>query len=414
MKLSTRLKQLFFPIPTEHKTAFGEHTIADIIRASCLVHLFSAVLQAINIFIVLNMARNNREIIPNPADMGFHYLQLIAFTISVTSLVLFVLLRKRKAWKTLDIFLYCSTIILIITQGYLSSYEFHVANQFFRIILYFVIFSTMVNYSPLKGFFILLSGCIAFALGGSLFSIYNPQFFIVPGVQMDVEIMKSYASSNLAFTVTLCICIFVINYRKSYKDFSYNMERNELTRQLDDANKKLLDISIKDALTSLNNRRALDEYASRIWREHRVNGDMLSIMMFDADYFKSYNDTFGHQAGDEALRSIADVLKHNFSFIRGMLARYGGEEFIAVVPGMDKGIVVTVAERIRAEIEAMGIANPVAVNPKNVLTVSIGVFIGNAKETDSMETCIRFADEALYHAKSQGKNRVVVDALAAH
>ena len=406
-----RFKRLFFPVPKEHKSAFSEHTRSDILYKSCVVHLLSALLQALNIVIFIIRTNNDKEFIPNTADMGLLYFQVIALFISVTCLTFFFVLKKRTALATLDVIIYCATILLVMTQGFLSRYEFHAINQFFRLIIYFVIFSTLVNCSPLKGFLVILSGTIVFAISGTFFSLHKPQFYTLVGIRMDIntEFMDSYASQNLVFVIALCMCIFVINYRKAYRDFLFNEERDELTNQLDIANKQLLESSIKDALTSLNNRRALDEYSARVWEKCRKSDEMLSIMMFDTDYFKAYNDGFGHQAGDDALRTIADVLKRNFSLMRGMLARYGGEEFIAVIPGMDESDVVSAAEKIRAEVESFGIANPVPANPNNVLTVSIGIYTVNARKADSMDMCIRRADEALYRAKSLGRNTIVVD-----
>ena len=407
-----RIRRLFFPVPKENMAAFTEHVASDILYKSCTVHLLSALLQALNILIFLSRIIGSEEFVANPADMGFFYFQVLAFLISVTSLVIWFILRKKKPFATLGGVFYCATILLMITQGFLSGYEYYAINQFFRLIIYFVVFSTLVNYSPLKGFFVLLSGCFAFALSGSFFSIHKPRFYTLVGIHVDINtgLLHGYVFQNLVFTIVLCICIFAINYRKAYRDFVFNKERNEMVHELDKANERLQDISVKDALTSLNNRRALDEYASRVWDECHQNGETLSVMMFDADYFKAYNDGFGHQAGDDALRTISEVLKRNFSFMRGMLARYGGEEFIAVVPGMEKNDVISAAENIRAEIESFGIANPIPANPDNILTMSIGIYITDAKEAVSMDKCIGLADDALYRAKAQGRNTVVVDA----
>ena len=304
---------------------------------------------------------------------------------------------------------------MMISRGFCASYELFVGAQYFRIILYWAFFSALVNYSPIKGVVVLLAGLVAFYSGNYVFEMYSLPLYSVIASDTIIEMVKGLPIGiNLVLVGIVCYFIFDMNYKKSYKDFlktqqvsRSHSELVELTQQLNTANAQLLEMSIKDTLTSLNNRRALDEYASGIWQECNANGGVISVMMFDADYFKAYNDSFGHQAGDEALRLIANVLKRNFSLMRGMLARYGGEEFIAVIPYMEESAVKSAAECIRSEIEAFGIANPVPSNPDNVLTLSIGVHIENAKMSDSIEACIRFADEALYRAKSQGRNTVV-------
>lgn len=161
-------------------------------------------------------------------------------------------------------------------------------------------------------------------------------------------------------------------------------------------NAKLAALSLTDALTGIANRRALmgrlDEEIARA----RRTGDSLALLLIDVDHFKSYNDTFGHQAGDQALREIAQRVNKGarpYDFT----ARYGGEEFAVVLPRTNLEAALMVAERLRSAVAAAQVAH-------RKLTLSIGV-ARLAEDFDTVEL-IRMADRALYEAKAAGRNRV--------
>jgi diguanylate cyclase (GGDEF)-like protein len=157
-----------------------------------------------------------------------------------------------------------------------------------------------------------------------------------------------------------------------------------------------------DARTGLTNSRAFDETVARIL-SLRAQRDPLSVLMLDLDHFKEFNDRYGHPAGDEALRAFANLMT---SCIRDddLAARYGGEEFAIALPGTDAAAALEVAERIRERTEATII--PLAPGVTGRLTVSIGISSAPADGTELL-SLLRAADEALYRAKLDGRNRVV-------
>jgi len=157
-----------------------------------------------------------------------------------------------------------------------------------------------------------------------------------------------------------------------------------------------------DARTGLTNSRAFDESVARIL-SLRAQRDPLSVLMLDLDHFKEFNDRYGHPAGDEALRAFANLMT---SCIRDddLAARYGGEEFAIALPGTDAAAALEVAERIRERTEATII--PLAPGVTGRLTVSIGISSAPADGTELL-SLLRAADEALYRAKLDGRNRVV-------
>jgi diguanylate cyclase (GGDEF)-like protein len=131
---------------------------------------------------------------------------------------------------------------------------------------------------------------------------------------------------------------------------------------------------------------------------------MLSVMMIDIDSFKKYNDTYGHMAGDECLKTTADILSASLLRPDDFVARYGGEEFIAVMPGVDETGARTVAERMLENIQKRNIPHENS-DAAECVTLSIGVTTGKVERTHTADDFIKRADEMLYKSKQDGRNR---------
>ena len=170
-------------------------------------------------------------------------------------------------------------------------------------------------------------------------------------------------------------------------------------------NSHLERLSSLDALTGIFNRRYLDSALVRSCDVAKDHQRWLGILMIDLDYFKSVNDTAGHQYGDLCLEHVAQVLQHSVRAGVDTVARYGGEEFVAILPDADEREAMLIGERIRASIEAAGLAAA----DGRVLTVSAGATAirGETGMQFSAEELIAIADEALYAAKNSGRNRVI-------
>ncbi|TAK92667.1 MAG: GGDEF domain-containing protein, partial [Aquabacterium sp.] len=139
----------------------------------------------------------------------------------------------------------------------------------------------------------------------------------------------------------------------------------------------------------------------------------VSILMVDVDHFKKYNDRYGHPAGDECLTQIAKVLQTTLRRPEDLIARYGGEEFIAVLPRTDANYAAAIAERVRVAVEALQMRHESS-SASHFVTVSVGVVSCKADFQMKSSALISAADQALYQAKHEGRNRVcVVDAKAA-
>ncbi|NEX19136.1 diguanylate cyclase [Thiorhodococcus mannitoliphagus] len=165
--------------------------------------------------------------------------------------------------------------------------------------------------------------------------------------------------------------------------------------------------AVFDALTRIPNRRFFIEQLVHEMRRGRREHLPLALLICDIDYFKGYNDTFGHQAGDVCLQRVAELLQGCLRRGGDFCARYGGEEFVVILPSTELSGAARIGEQIRSALVELGIPHPVS--PHRVITLSIGVACDRAGEQDH-EALIRDADEALYRAKEQGRNRVEIQA----
>jgi two-component system chemotaxis family response regulator WspR len=162
-----------------------------------------------------------------------------------------------------------------------------------------------------------------------------------------------------------------------------------------------------DGLTGLSNRRHFDEYLELEWRRAIREQTQLSLMMIDVDYFKAYNDNFGHLEGDEALRQVAKAIRASSSRPSDLPARYGGEEFALVLPNTSPGGARLLAEKLRQTVASMNIPH-IAPNEGSNLTVSIGLATMVPPVGSHSRQLIQSADQGLYAAKHNGRNQVVV------
>ena len=164
-------------------------------------------------------------------------------------------------------------------------------------------------------------------------------------------------------------------------------------------------LSRMDGLTGIYNRRAFDEIIDRERRRSQRSNEPISLALIDIDAFKNFNDNYGHQSGDDALKQVASVLNRECSRGGDHVARYGGEEFAVVMAGTDYEGAMTLAERVRKSVESIAIPHghsPAA----SIVTISTGVCTVIPTDEISVELIIKHADERLYEAKESGRNRV--------
>jgi len=167
------------------------------------------------------------------------------------------------------------------------------------------------------------------------------------------------------------------------------------------------EMATRDGLTGLKNRGAFDDYFPRMWQQALRDHRMLALLLIDVDHFKAYNDRYGHQACDRALRRVAQVVQGFARRPLDMAARYGGEEFIIALFDLDADNVRDMAEQLRKSIHALNIMHEDSATALYV-TASIGVSIIVPRQGRSPEGAVQLADEALYTAKRSGRNCIEV------
>ena len=175
-------------------------------------------------------------------------------------------------------------------------------------------------------------------------------------------------------------------------------------------------MALTDVLTGLANRRAFDEALDREWRRTLRDGSQMSLLLIDVDHFKSFNDQYGHQVGDDCLRAVAAALTRAVRRPGDTLARYGGEEIAVVLPNTGNVDAVHVANQLRTAIESLQLTHAGNLEGGGVITVSIGAATALARTggtTGMPAGLLQAADTALYKAKNKGRNRVEASVLLA-
>lgn len=183
-------------------------------------------------------------------------------------------------------------------------------------------------------------------------------------------------------------------------------ERKETEQKLMALQKELETLSFKDCLTRVANRRMFDSILETEWAHARRNSQPLSLILIDIDYFKQYNDRYGHIQGDDCLRTVGQALNSAATRARDLVARFGGEEFALVLPETDAAAARKVAERCRSLIFKEQIAHE-ASPVSRILTVSLGVGTIIPGHADQPLAFVEAVDRQLYQAKQGGRNRVV-------
>ena len=192
---------------------------------------------------------------------------------------------------------------------------------------------------------------------------------------------------------------------------STDITAREITKQsLKEANKILQGLANLDGLTQIPNRRHFDDYLKRAWRECLFAQQPLVLVLADVDYFKYYNDNYGHLAGDHVLMQVATAIERTTKRTQDLAARYGGEEFGIILPNTNIKGGLSLAEQIQQEIERLNIPHDFS-ETSRYITLSMGVAMLVPNEQLTIENLIKLADKALYEAKEAGRNRVIVSQL---
>ena len=222
------------------------------------------------------------------------------------------------------------------------------------------------------------------------------------GTKFDIEVNTAFINDSEGKAVKFVFAIRDISERKvseaKIKELIMQLENEKNTEKFN---------SITDSLTGVANRRYFDEIINKEFYRLKRSGAPLSLIMLDVDYFKRYNDTYGHLAGDNCLRQIGSVIQNAVGRVHDIVTRYGGEEFAIILPETNQEGAVVIAENIRVMVEKLEIPHASS-EIYDYITVSLGVSTVSPVEIANIEEIIARADKALYKAKGNGRNRVEI------
>ncbi|NJL90912.1 MAG: diguanylate cyclase [Coleofasciculaceae cyanobacterium SM2_1_6] len=220
--------------------------------------------------------------------------------------------------------------------------------------------------------------------------------------RMVVAVLTFFQKKNLVIRLdSLQLIMTIANQLSSF------IQRKQAEDQLRELNLELKKLANLDGLTQVANRRRFDDYFLQEWSRAMREGQWLSLILCDVDYFKPYNDHYGHLAGDDCLQRVAQTMNDHVQRPADLVARYGGEEFVVLLPNTSSGGAEQVARNLQSRIQSLRLPHAQS-TVKPYVTMSLGVASVIPRANLSPEDLISAADQALYQAKHQGRDRVVV------
>ena len=234
------------------------------------------------------------------------------------------------------------------------------------------------------------------ALGGS---------HVAPGVQ----------SLQMLLLVTIMVLTLMVAHRlewQSRRSYLFSEQDQHRKAELQRSNALLTELAERDELTGLANRRRIDRHLQAAWEMCAARCEPIALIMLDVDWFKHFNDTYGHPAGDSCLRAIGGIIRHEIDHSDDLAGRYGGEEFIVIMQGADADAAQSMAERLRLAVERLNIPHSASL-VSGTVTVSLGLACAQPRTGLVAADLLQTADTALYAAKQAGRARLVWAALAA-
>ena len=249
------------------------------------------------------------------------------------------------------------------------------------------------------------AGLVSFSSDKLSFNMYLYTLIIPPTILLFSLGQVEYFNFGIVSIIYLLIAkkLFLWNHDVLTNAIRLKFENEQLLVSLQATNTRLVELSVIDDLTQIANRRSLDDNLEKEWLRAKRMSTPISMLMIDIDYFKQYNDEFGHIKGDECLSYVANFLKNNLNRSGDFVARYGGEEFCIIMPDTNLNGAISFAEKIHSGVRELKIPNPGS-DVSKYLTVCIGIASVIPGKNDTYMDMIYTSDKALYNAKNDGRN----------
>jgi diguanylate cyclase (GGDEF)-like protein len=244
----------------------------------------------------------------------------------------------------------------------------------------------------------------------SIYSIIPNELDVNTPLYVSVSRNLSILYSDIKNEIIVMAILYFLLLIFSIPAIFFLQKRRYILLQFDiknreESRKRLEELAYIDSLTKIANRRYFEEFLEKEWNYCKRNQKELSIILLDIDFFKQYNDTYGHQAGDLCLQKIARCLEDKLNRSHDLVARYGGEEFICILPNTNKEDAINIATKLKIAVQNLEIPHENS-RISSIVTISLGVSTVIPKDKLEKTKLIKKADNALYLAKENGRNRV--------
>lgn len=374
------------PYQTEFELSMADHNRSRLRFALPMVFSFSAIVTSFLLF---------STDLRNPDPLLVRILSLHVILMAVTSLTYVLLGLTRKGKRThliLEKTIHRSFLFFGILWTMFFSFQSQVYSDQLTVYQFGVGFVAVISLiTPSFSIFL-------YALTTLIFIV------MIPNYQTDSYLVTSDVL-NSVYMLFIASFASSILYRNFLRDYILQMRIQEQNTELIRLNSQLEELSNRDALTGIHNRRFFDKQLTEEWQTAHQQQKILSLAIMDIDDFKSYNDYYGHIQGDLVLQKVVNCIQAITKRPGDSLARFGGEEFVLLLPNTDEAGALIVCNKIRLAVETLNLNHEKSSSGK--VTISIGVCTITPELDESFTTFIHHADLALYEAKRRGKNRVV-------
>lgn len=282
--------------------------------------------------------------------------------------------------------------------GYIGWFIPAITSQDQESVAYYMVFGTIFMISA--NLFFTFRFVFSIAVSGIMLAIIFAANYYVPST-------TNYKMVFGAFYVSCFLFTSYINLKLNRERFNVFVNALDARNQHQEAAERgqaLLRLSRTDPLTGLENRRAVDERLRDLWDDWRQHGATFAVLLVDVDFFKRFNDRYGHQEGDRCLAMVADNIRRIVEMRNASIGRYGGEEFIVLTQLQSLDEVTTLSDEICRSVEELGVAHEERRDGTSVVTVSVGAAFTRSQANTKLEKIIQEADNALYLAKASGRN----------